>query len=36
MSNLDVATVAMVTIKVDKGVQILCVLYIRGLLAKEQ
>lgn len=36
MSCLDVASVAMVTIRVDKGVQILCVLYIQGLLAKEQ
>lgn len=35
MSCLDVAAVAMVTARSDKGVQILCVSNIHSLLAKE-
>lgn len=36
MSCPDVASVAMVTIRIDKGVQILCGLCIQGFLAKKQ
>ena len=36
MSYLDAATVAMVTIRIDKGVHILCVLHIQGILARAQ